>query len=47
MGTYGDWGVDLLDVGLLDEDLFGVVAEVAHLTLANVLAAAQLLNLPV
>ena len=45
--TDRDGRVDLLDVGLFNEDLLGEVAQVAHLTLPDVLTASQLLNLPI
>ena len=47
IATDGDRGVDLLNVRLLDQDLLGEVAKVAHLGFLDVLATPQLLNLSV
>jgi hypothetical protein len=46
-GTYGDGGIDALDVALLDEDLHGLEAERLDLRLRERLAPLQLLDLPV
>lgn len=46
-GTYGNWGIDALDVALLDEDLHGLEAERLDLRLRERLAPLQLLDLPV
>ena len=43
--TYGDWGVDLLDVGFFDEDVFSLVAKISDFTLFDIFAASELLDL--
>lgn len=40
-----DWGVNLLDVGLFNEDVFCLIAQVSHFALFDVFAAFELLDL--
>lgn len=46
VSTYGDWGIDMLHVGLFHEDLSRFKTELFHLRFGDGLASLQLLDLP-